>query len=89
MDNQSIQHTRWNCTYHIVFIPKYRKKVIFNDVRRDLGQILRKLCEDEGSYDSLGSDTTGSCAYVGVHTRETERIGLYGLLEGKEHFNAV
>ena len=45
MNDASIAHTRWNCQYHIVFIPKYRKKVIFNDVRRDLGQILRKLCE--------------------------------------------
>ena len=45
MDNRSIAHTRWNCQYHIVFIPKYRKKVIFQEVRRDLGQIVRKLCE--------------------------------------------
>ena len=29
MDNQSIQHTRWNCTYHIVFIPKYRRKIMY------------------------------------------------------------
>ena len=45
MNDASIVHTRWNCQYHIVFIPKYRKKVIFKGVRKDLGQILRKLCE--------------------------------------------
>ena len=45
MNDASIAHTRWSCQYHIVFIPKYRKKVIFNEVRKDLGQILRKLCE--------------------------------------------
>ena len=47
MNDASIAHTRWNCQYHIVFIPKYRKKVIFNEVRKDLGQILRKLCEQK------------------------------------------
>lgn len=45
MDNQSIQHTRWNCTYHIVFIPKYRRKVFFGENKKDIAEILKKLCE--------------------------------------------
>ena len=45
MDNQSIAHTRWNCTYHIVFIPKYRSKVMYCEVKRDIAEILKKLCE--------------------------------------------
>ena len=45
MDNQSIAHTRWNCTYHIVMIPKYRRKVMYGQVKKDLGEILRKLCD--------------------------------------------
>lgn len=45
MDNQSIQHSRWNCTYHIVFIPKYRRKIMYGQLRKDVGEILRKLCE--------------------------------------------
>ena len=40
---QSLAHTRWDCKYHIVFIPKRRKKVIFGALRRDLGEILREL----------------------------------------------
>lgn len=40
MNNQSISHTTWNCTYHIVFIPKYRKKILFGKVRKDVGEIL-------------------------------------------------
>ena len=44
MDNQSIQHTRWNCTYHIVFIPKYRRKVMYGEVKRDVVEV-KKLCE--------------------------------------------
>ena len=45
MDNQSIQHTRWNCTYHIVFIPKYRRKVMYGNVKKDLVEIINKLCD--------------------------------------------
>ena len=42
MDNQSIQHTRWNCTYHIVFIPKYPRKVMYGETKRDLRDIIKK-----------------------------------------------
>ena len=44
-DDSSLSHTRWNCKYHIVFIPKYRRKAIYGKLRRDIGQILRQLCE--------------------------------------------
>ena len=45
MDNQSITHTRWNCTYHIVFIPKYRRKIMYGETKKDLVAIIKKLCE--------------------------------------------
>ena len=44
-DDNSLSHTRWNCKYHIVFIPKYRRKEIYGKLRRDIGKILRTLCE--------------------------------------------
>ena len=44
-DEYSLAHTVWNCKYHIVFAPKYRRKVFFNDKRLEIGKILRKLCE--------------------------------------------
>ncbi len=44
-DDLSLSHTRWNCKYHIVFIPKYRRKAIYGKLRTDIGQILRQLCE--------------------------------------------
>ena len=43
MDNQSITHTRWNCTYHIVFIPKYRRKIMYGETKKDLAAIIKKL----------------------------------------------
>ena len=44
-DDISLSHTRWNCKYHIVFIPKYRRKEIYGKLRSDIGKILRTLCE--------------------------------------------
>ena len=40
-DDSSLSHTRWNCKYHIVFVPKYRRKVIYGKLRLDIGAILR------------------------------------------------
>ena len=45
MDNKSIAHTRWNCTYHIVFIPKYRRKIMYGELKKDIVEIIKKLCE--------------------------------------------
>ena len=47
MDNNSLSHTRYNCTYHIVFIPKYRRKIMYGTVRSEMAEILKKLCEME------------------------------------------
>ena len=44
-DDSSLSHTRWNCKYHIVLIPKYRRKAIYGKLRADIGAILRQLCE--------------------------------------------
>ena len=44
MDNNSLSHTKWNCIYHIVFIPKYRRKVMYGELRHDVREVLRKLC---------------------------------------------
>ena len=40
----SLSHTKWNCKYHVVFAPKYRRKVFYGDKRLEIGQILRQLC---------------------------------------------
>ena len=47
-DTSSLSHTRWNCQYHIVFVPKYRRKVIFAKLRSDIGKYLRRLCQYKG-----------------------------------------
>lgn len=48
MDKNSLAHTRWECKYHIVFAPKFRRKIIYNQIREDVGRILRELCDRKG-----------------------------------------
>lgn len=44
----SLSHTKWLCKYHIVFTPKYRRKIIYNQYRSSLGEIFRRLCSYKG-----------------------------------------
>lgn len=48
MDIDSLAHSKWNCKYHIVFAPKYRRQVIYGKIKADIGRILRLLCERKG-----------------------------------------
>ena len=45
----SLNHTRWECKYHIVFIPKYRRKVLFGEIRRELGEVFHRLARQKES----------------------------------------
>ena len=47
-DISSLEHTKWRCMYHVVFAPKYRRLAIYGEIKADIGQILRKLCEQKG-----------------------------------------
>lgn len=47
-DWRSLSHVRWDCKYHVVIVPKYRKKVIYGKLRRQVGSILRRLCQQRG-----------------------------------------
>ena len=48
LDTESLAHTKWNCKYHIVFAPKFRRKAIYGEIKKDIGEILRKLCVQKG-----------------------------------------
>ena len=47
-DTNSLAHTKYNCKYHIVFAPKYRRQIIYGKIKNDIGKIIRKLCEWKG-----------------------------------------
>ena len=47
-DNNSLAHTTWNCKYHLVFAPKYRRQAIYGKYKASIGQIIRELCQRKG-----------------------------------------
>ena len=47
-DINSLDHTTWRCQYHVVFAPKYRRMVIYREIKADIGKILRQLCQQKG-----------------------------------------
>ena len=49
-DYRSLSHAKWECKYHVVFIPKYRKKAIYGELRKSLGKVFRTLAEQRESY---------------------------------------
>ncbi len=46
---ESLSHTKWDCKYHVIFIPKYRRKALYGQLRRHLGEVFRKLAEQKQS----------------------------------------
>ena len=48
-ENKSLSHTKWECKYHVVFIPKCRRKTLYGQLRRYLGEVFRRLAEQKGS----------------------------------------
>ena len=48
MDTESLSHTPWRCKYHVVFAPKFRRQIIYGKLKRDIGKILRQLCQRKG-----------------------------------------
>jgi len=47
-DVHSLSHTKWNCKYHVVFAPKYRREIFYEEKRLEVGEILRELCKWKG-----------------------------------------
>ena len=54
-DYQSLSHTRWECKYHVVFVPKCRRKVLFGQIRKELGKMLVELARQKESCIETGS----------------------------------
>ena len=48
MDKKTLSHTKWECKYHIVFAPKYRRQIVYGNIREDVGRILGILCKRKG-----------------------------------------
>jgi putative transposase len=83
MDDSSLAHTRWNCKYHIVFIPKYRRKVMYGRLRGEVREILKTLCaykKVEIIEGAVCADHVHLCASIPPKLRVSEFVGY---LKGK------
>ncbi|WP_106769084.1 IS200/IS605 family transposase [Paenibacillus faecalis] len=78
----SLAHTKWMCKYHIVFTPKYRRKEIYNQVRKDLIEIIKRLCKYKGGDDRRSHDAR-SCTYVSSDSPKISVSSFMGYLKGK------
>ena len=84
MDKNSLSHTTWNCKYHIVFAPKYRRQInLWKDKggeREDTANAVR----EERCGDNRGRGMPGPYPHAGQYTAKVQRVRVYGILEGKE-----
>ena len=82
-DNKSLSHSKWNCKYHIVFAPKYRRMAIYGQIRVDIGKILRKLCEQK-SVEIIEAETCPDHIHMLVSIPPNLSVAQFmGYLKGK------
>ena len=75
----SLVHTKWVCKYHIVFTPKYRRKIIYKELRKDIQQIIKDLCKWKGVEIIERAYDAGSCTYSGKYTAQIQCIPIHGI----------
>jgi putative transposase len=88
MDYETLSHSKWDCKYHVVFIPKYRRKALYTELRKHLGVAFKTLAEQKESrieYPSHSHRAGGYCAYVSVGARTGKWLGQYNRSVSRVH----
>ncbi len=88
MDKNSLAHTMWECKYHIVFAPKYRRQVIYGKLKKDIGKSCGS-CVTERDRNNRSRAMPRSCTYASENTAEIERISGNGVSERKKLTNNI
>ena len=78
---KSLAHTKWMCKYHIVFTPKYRRKIVYNQYKESIIKILKDLCKWKGAEII---DNGRSYTSVGLNTTEIQYLEHHGISEGEK-----
>ena len=76
-DYESLSHSKWECKYHVVLIPKCRRKTLYVELRRHLGEVFRKLAEQKESrieVSTVGRDTEVIRDYIKRQEEEDKRL---------------
>ena len=83
MDVNSLAHTKWECKYHIVFAPKYRRQIIYKQLKVDIGKILRELCERK-RVEIIAAECCSGHIHMLVRIPPKESVlDIVGYLKGK------
>ena len=83
MDKNSLAQTTWECKYHIVFAPKFRRQVIYGRIRADIGKILRELCERKG-IEIIEAELCKDHVHMLIHIPPKYSVSeVMGYLKGK------
>ena len=72
-ESKSLNHTKWECKYHVVFIPKCRRKALYKELRRHLGEVFRQLAKQKESQIEEGHLLSGSRAHDDCEYRRSTR----------------
>ena len=88
-DINSLAHSKWNCKYHIVFAPKYRRMVFYGQKKHEVGKILRKLCEWKG-VEVLNAEACPDHIHMLLSIPpQIFSIKIHGISKREEQYNAV
>ena len=83
-NSDSLAHTRWDCTYHIVFIPKYRRKVLYGEVRMEVRDVLRRLVEAKDGVEVLEGSVCTDHVHMCLRIAPKHSVSkVMGYLKGK------
>ena len=83
MDKTSLAHTTWECKYHIVFAPKFRRQIIYGRIRADIGKILRQLCQRKG-IEIIEAELCKDHVHMLIHIPPKYSVSeVMGYLKGK------
>jgi putative transposase len=82
-EHESLNHSMWECKYHVVFIPKCRRKMLYGQLRRYLGEVFRKLAEQKESRYRGGAFDARPCSHDDLYSAEVCRFAVIGFIKGK------
>jgi len=88
MDNQRLSHTRSKCQYHIVFIPKYRKKTLYGKVREDVKEIITTLCKYK-EVEIIAGAVCMDHVHLNVNPTQNKYIFIHGIPERKKYTDDI
>ena len=85
---KSSAHSRYRCQYHIVFAPKYRRQAIYGQIKKDVGEILRKLCDQKG-VEIIEAEACADHIHMLVSIPPNKYSTVYGISQGKKFANDI